>query len=154
MLELDAHFVRFFVKRRNLIAEQNLGPLGRLVEQEPGEAAARDRDEPVPCERAQAFRAETRDPFAPVADDAKLADMIASRLEAVREPHPLGDVVARAPEVDDIAAGPERRRALDNGRVVSCGVEPVGERRPGNTRARDERFSPHGAGGYHREKAK
>ena len=79
-LELDMRCVCFLVNRGDLIAEHDLGVRRRLLEQQTGKPAARNGDEPAPRKRIKTRHAEPRDPFAAVADDAKLADMVADRL--------------------------------------------------------------------------
>lgn len=45
---------------------------------------------------------------------------------------PIGDVEASAPEVDDVASGPQLVRDLDDRDVVTEAVQPVGERWTGD----------------------
>ena len=78
--ELDMRAVPFLSDRCDLIAEDDLRARRRLLEQEARKTAARNGDEPAPRERIKTLHAEPCDPFAPVADDAKLADVVADRL--------------------------------------------------------------------------
>lgn len=134
-LELDMRCVCFLVNRGDLIAEDHLRARRRLLEQEAGKPAARNGDEPAPGKRIKTRHAEPGDPVAAVAHDAKLADVVADRLERVGKPHPLGDVIAKSPEIDHVAAGAQARRALDERGFKTGGVQPEGERRPGDARA-------------------
>ena len=72
--------------------------------------------------------------FSPV-DDAKLADVVARRLEVRSKPHAFGDVIAQSPEVDDVAPGAKSRGPLDNRGLETGGGQPEGECRSGYPRA-------------------
>ena len=77
----------------------------------------------------------TADYTQPFANDAKLADVIARSVEVAPEPHALGDIIAEAPEVDDVASCPEIGRPFDKRGFEAGGGEPEGERRPSDPRA-------------------
>ena len=134
-LERDIRPARVLVDRNDLIAEHDLGSGGGPVEHESGKDAARDGDEAAASQRANGRHAKSGELFAAVANDAKLADVVACGVEVAPEPHALGDVIAEAPEVDDVASCPEIGRPFDKRGFEAGGGEPEGERRPGDPRA-------------------
>lgn len=105
-LELDAHLIGLLTERDNLISEHDLAPTRRPVEQEPGKTAARDRDEASACKGAEPVHAKASKALALVADDLQLSNVVAGAFNPVFKSHPLGDVVAQAPEIDHVAAIP------------------------------------------------
>ena len=62
----------------------------------------------------------------------------AGAFEQARDrPHLLGDVVARPPEIDDVAAGPRRGRRFEQHRLEAELAQPPGQRGPGYAAADD-----------------
>ena len=82
----------------------SVSALDRL-KQQPGKIAARQRDEPPAGQLAKDARAKSGYAFALRVDNPHLAHAVADALKLVREPHALGDVVAKAPEVEHVSAG-------------------------------------------------
>jgi hypothetical protein len=58
--------------------------------------------------------------------------LVAAFQEEGHDPHPLGDVEAEAPEVDDVAASARRWRALEEDRLVPEPAQPIRQRRAGD----------------------
>ena len=132
MSELRLHVVRPFLEADDLVAKQDLRLALDRLEQQPGKIAARQRDEPPAGQLAKDARAEPCYALAASVDNPHLAHAVADALKLAREPHALGDVVAEAPEVEHVSAGAQARRPLDNRGSEPGGVEPEGERRPGD----------------------
>src|SRR5690606_16980275 len=63
-------------------------------------------------------------------DEPHLLHLIAEPPHLGNEAHLLGHVIAHAPEVDDVAAGAQARRLLDQHRLVAEFGQPPGERGP------------------------
>ena len=123
----DMGAVPILPDRRDLVAEDDLRPRRRPVERQAGETAAGNGDEAAAGKRAKGRNAKSRELLAPVAHDAKLADVVAAGLELARKAHALGDLIAQAPEVDDISAGAQMRRTFDKGGFIARSVEPESE---------------------------
>src|SRR5690242_6792367 len=64
--------------------------------------------------------------------------MVADAVDLRNQSHALGNVVSEPPEVDDIAAGAQMGRALDQRRLKAGGPEPERKRRPGDSCSRDQ----------------
>ena len=102
--ELHPDIVRPLFEADDLVAKQDFRLAPDRVEQEPGKIGARQGYEPPASQLAEHARPEPGYALAPPVYDPHLAHAVADAPEIVREPHALGDVVAEAPKIDDIAA--------------------------------------------------
>jgi hypothetical protein len=132
MLELHLHLVGPLRQADDLVAKQDFRLALDCREQEPGKVGARQRYVSAAGQLAEHARPEPCYALAPPVHNPHLAHVVADALKLVRKPHPLGDVVAEAPKIDDIAAFAQARLLLNERRCEPCGVEPEGERRPGD----------------------
>ncbi len=103
--------------------------------------AAQNAQVTISKHRLKRACAETACPPAFLIDDADLVDLVALAPERRQQAHPIGDVEAAAPEVDDVAAGAQRRRTLDQHRLEAVAQEPIGETWPPDPRARYENLT-------------
>ena len=136
--EFHPDVVRPLLHADDFVVEDDFRRAFDGIEQQPRKIAAPQRHEASSGKLAKDLRPEAGHPRAAGVDDPHLPHMIADALDVGREPHALGDVVAEAPEVDDIAGPPQRRRLLDQHRLEAGGLEPEGERRAGDACARDQ----------------
>ncbi len=75
--------------------------------------------------------------------------MIADAIDVICQAHTLSNVVAKAPEVDDVAAGTQLRRALDQHWPKPAFAEPISQGWACNADARNQdRFVCHWAREY------
>ena len=132
MSEFRPYVLGALLQAGDFVAEQDFRLALDRLEQQSGEIAARQGYEPSAGQLAKDARPEPGYAFAPVVDNPHFAHAVADALERVRKPHALGDVVAKSPEVDHVAAGAQARRALDDRGFKTGGVQPEGERRPGD----------------------
>jgi hypothetical protein len=137
-LEGHIHRIAIVDLRGDPVAEHHLRPaLHRPVERQ-RQFAARQADEAAAGCPVENFGLETA-PAAPViADQAHLADLISGFEKLRHQPHLLGNVIALAPEIDDIAARARCRRFLDYRRRQAMFGQPPGHCRAGYTRAADQ----------------
>ena len=118
MFESDLDVVRVLPQLDDLVAETRLRLVLDPLEHQSRKVAAPQRNVAAAGQFAKDTGAEARDTLSRGVDDAQLAHVIADALDAVRQPHLLGDVVASPPKVDDIAAVAQCRRAIDQHRLV------------------------------------
>ncbi len=58
-----------------------------------------------------------------------LTDLVSFSVDFGQQPHAVGNVVAAAPEVDNVPAGAQLRRSLDQGGLHAIVQQPVSKRR-------------------------
>ena len=124
MFEAGVHTVCAFLEANDLIAENDLRCILYLVEQQPGEVAARERHEAPAGQFAKNAGPETGHALATIADDPHLAHAVADAIDFSQQPHSLGNVISETPEVDDVAASAQRWRMFDQGRLEACRFQP------------------------------
>ncbi|MFZ3328633.1 MAG: hypothetical protein WA231_23320 [Methylocella sp.] len=103
-----------------------------LVIDQLGQITTRNAFVPAISERTEYVDAEAAYAAAFRIDEANLLDIVALGLETGEEPHPLRDVVAEAPKIDDIAGCTQTRCSFDQSWLEAVLTEPVSKRRTGN----------------------
>ena len=126
------------VQRDDLVAEDRLRAVLERLEQQPRQRAAADGHVAAAGEFDEDLGAEAGDAFAGRIDDAHLANAVTVAQDFGHQTHALGDVVAEAPEIDDIAAAAQRRRMVEQGRREAGAFQPIRKRRPGDPGAGDQ----------------
>ncbi len=133
MLEGDVDAVRVLVEADDRVAEHVLGPVAGALVEDAREIAALDLHLAAhECGGQPDQRCAVR------VDDDLLAHPGLVGAHRVDQVHPAQQLHLRAPEVDAVPAGPQLRRALDDGDVEAAPEQPVGECRPGNARTGDQ----------------
>ena len=120
--------VRSLFKVSNLVAEEDLRLTLDRIEQHARKIAARQRHEPSAGQLTEYARPEPCYAFATGVHDSQLAHPVTHAAKLVCKPHAFSDVVACAPEVDDVSAGAQAWRIFDNRGLEAGGVQPEGER--------------------------
>ena len=105
---------------------------GRLAD-----GAARDRDEAAVPLLADLACIEMGDLLSATVHEAEPLLLGCLRAQVADDAHPLGHVVAEAPEVDDIALGSQSVRLLEQDGLVAVFAQPVCKRRSGDPDAID-----------------
>jgi hypothetical protein len=114
------------------IAEYALDPAIDKIEDRRSQVATAKAEKIAPGHPPERIGAETTDPVPLGIDDAHfLADLTQAR----QEPHALGDLVSRAPEIDDVAAGAKKRATSPRWSVGTIAMEPPGQCQPRDTRS-------------------
>ena len=114
--ELDSHAIRAVLDAGNLIAENDLGCALDLLEQQSREVTAPQRHKASARQFTEYLRPEAGYPFASLVDNPHFAHVIADAIDFLFKAHALCNVISKAPEVDYVTAGPQRRRAFDQRR--------------------------------------
>ncbi len=135
-LELDPDVVFFLAESPDLVAEDRFDPITERSVDAPCQIASAYAEELVVQRAAEACHAEPANAGSRTVDDADLAHLVAVLTKCRHQIHALGDVEARTPEIDDVAAGTQRRGALDNGWGESIMGQPIGEGWAGYPRSR------------------
>ncbi|MBA8888678.1 hypothetical protein FHW12_002911 [Dokdonella fugitiva] len=135
--EAHAHAIGVLVDAGDRIAEQRFDLAVECGEDRRGEVAAPYAREPIAGEPSEHVDVEAAAAAAVCVDIAHLADLVAESTHVRQHAHPFGDVVAKPPEVDDVAALAQPRSLFDEDDLVAGTLQPPGQRRSGDTRSVD-----------------
>ena len=98
----------------------------------------RERHEPPSSQLGKDGSAKAGNAVPGVVNDAHLPNVITDAADFGDQPHALRKIVAKSPEIDDIAAAAQGGSTLDDCRFVAGRLQPEGQRRPCNACARDQ----------------
>ncbi len=117
VFEMNSNTICLLLKADDFISEDDFRCGFDLVEQQPGKIAAPERHEASAGQFMEDSRPEAGHALASGVNDPHLAQVIANALDIPCQAHALGDIVSKAPEVDDVATGAQRRCTLDHRRL-------------------------------------
>src|SRR6185312_7656071 len=135
MSQTNPNPVRLFPQPGDLVAEDALDRALDPLEQQAGQLAARQGDIASSGQLAKNPRSEPGAASARVIHDPHFRHAIAEAVDVLDQSHSVGEVVAKAPEIDDVAAGADIGSALDQCRHKPGCAQPEGERRAGYSSA-------------------
>lgn len=135
------------VNRSDLVAEEIFHlTLGRPVEHL-GDVATQNLDlgdQTVPAEHV---RTHLTDPLVVAVDDRHPPGVGPRRAHLSLEAHPAHRLLGDAPQVDGLAAGPQRGCPFDDGHREPVAAQAMRQRRPGDAGSGDQHVGDHGGNG-------
>jgi hypothetical protein len=136
--EYDTYAIGRIGDRRDTVAENDFTRRFDRAEEQLGKIAARQTEETPPGELAKDICLEASHPLGAVIDEPQLSHVIGAAFESGKKPHSLRDVVTQSPEIDDVPAGSQARRPLDQSRLEALAGEPICEGASSNSGAANE----------------
>ena len=130
----DRHPLPAFLISSNGDAKTRIDALARIKDRS-GQIAAGDAEIIASCDLHENAGVDGGGPHSAQRVGFEPFDDVAVLAQAWDQPHLPGDAIARAPEVDDIAAVTKPLGAFEQYRLMTVFPQPPGQRRPGNTAA-------------------
>ncbi len=127
MVKANPHAVAAVVNRGDGVAKDCLHPAGQRAVNGSAKVGAAHAGEAVAGQAPEDGGREAAALPALRVHIAHLIDLVAAFQNLGQQAHLLGDVVADAPEVNDVAAAAQLRRLLDEQHLVAGFEQPVGE---------------------------
>jgi hypothetical protein len=110
----DFNTARHLVERCNLFVEARFDPVAHGLIYEMGQVAALDAQEPVPERAAQRIAPEAAALSSIRANEYRAVVYVSLGPQRRKQSHVVGNVIAHAPEVDDVTAFAKFWSALDD----------------------------------------
>jgi len=117
--KLDLNFIRRLIDAFDAIAKNGFDLAVNFGEDGRGEIAARDADEMAVSHAFEYAGGKPGYAFPALVDYSYLADDISFLFDFLQDAHAAGDLEPGAPEVDDVTAGAQAGRSLDDSRRES-----------------------------------
>src|SRR6185437_11637625 len=137
MLQLNARGARVFLKRNDLVVENDFCGRFEFFKQQTRKLAAEERHVAPTGQLREECGPKTRRAPAAVVHDSHFPHFVANAIDLGDYSRALGNVVAKPPEVDHIAAAAQRWRALNQRRLEAGCFQPEGERWSGDAGSGD-----------------
>ncbi len=101
------------LKADNLVVENDFRGVFDFFEQQTRKLASGERHVSPAGQLREELGSKARCAPAAIVHDPQFPHFVANAIDLGDQPHPLGNVVAKTPEVDHITSAAQRRRALN-----------------------------------------
>ena len=136
--EPNLYTMLILLEAHDLLVEYDFCDRLRFLQQQASQVATPNRDETPSSYLAEDVCTKPRLTLTFVVNDPHLPHAVIETIELSTQSHSVGDVISESPKVNDVAARPNRRRALDDRRFPPCPRQPIRKRWAGYAGSRDE----------------